>query len=276
MQVVVLVVPPPRARAVNRQQPARGQLAQDPHHADRRDRVRRHDLAQERQRGRTVEHGEPPEHGRLVGVEQRVAALGDAAHPVAALPGKPGQVVEQVGHGHDGELRAGQLDRERQAAAAPAQLGDERRGRLVDGKLAAACPDPVGQQPHLVARRELGRAARAGRRERRDVDDPLRLGGQRYAAGDDEGQRRAGGQQARRERRRPVEHRLAAVEHEHGPAERREVAGDQSGRVLGADGEAERHGGFRRDELVPVDRGSDTHSRPPLSAAAGQATWRPA
>ena len=61
-----------------------------------------------------------------------------AAHPVGAVGDQLGQVVEQVGHGHRGELGAGQLERERQPAAAPAQLGDERRGRLVDGQLAAA------------------------------------------------------------------------------------------------------------------------------------------
>ena len=120
VQVVVLLVTPARPGLVDRQQPAGGQLAEDPHHPHRRDPVPGYHLPGQWQADRPVEHGHPAEHDGLVRVEQQVAAAGDRAQ-AARLAQHLRQVIEQVARGHDRQLGRDQLQGERQAAAPTAQ-----------------------------------------------------------------------------------------------------------------------------------------------------------
>ena len=87
---------PSRAGPVHGQQPAGGQLAQDPDHPEAGHAAVGDDIADQRELAAAVEHRQPPEDRRLLGVQQRVAALDHSAQRVATLGGHLVEVVHQV------------------------------------------------------------------------------------------------------------------------------------------------------------------------------------
>ena len=134
------------------------------------------------ERCRSSARGPPVEHPQLVGQAGR-----EAVQPERGIP------------------RGGQLDRQRHAVE-PAQIAATAR----------ASPDPAAARrpPPVHEQRDRLRLAAAGQRQRRDRIDPLERHQQPGPARREHRHPRAGRQQPLHERRHPVEHLLAVVQHQ--------------------------------------------------------------
>ncbi len=70
-------------------------------------------------------------------------------HRQLVLFHRNGELIEQIGRGHRGELRGHQFQRERQTGTSLTQRQHERNDGLVQRQGAAGLLDPADQQLHL-------------------------------------------------------------------------------------------------------------------------------
>ena len=150
----------------------------------------------------------------------------------------------------DGLMRHGaggrELDRERHAVEAPADLGDGREVGGRDGELGLGRSGPLDEQLHGVGRLDGVRVGvRAGKPQRAEGDDLLAVDREPLAAGGEEADVRARLDDLLREVARGVEQVLAVVEHEE-QVLRPEVLDDALRQVHAR---AARHRERRRDDL---------------------------
>ena len=211
MQVVVLLVAPPRSGAVDGEQPAGSELTQDADNSNLGDRPACDDLPHERQSDRAVEDGEPPEHGRLVEVQEDVAAACHRAQLVVAFDDDLVEAIKEVADRHRGQLRGDELQRERQPATSAHQRGDVRGEAVVEAQSATSLANAVHQQPDLRVGQQRVDLVCCRRWKRLDGNDPFAVDHQRHPACHDQGEVRAGGKQVGRQRGDAVDDYLAAV-----------------------------------------------------------------
>ena len=189
---------------------------------------------------------EPPEHRALVRGEQVVAPVEGRAQRLMAARRRAGpagqyredvvQALRQLCGRQDPYPRGGQLDRQRQAVQATADLQD--RGGVVVGD-AERRPDQLGplfEEADRVRAAQRGRGRRddgaTGRqRQRRDRPAAFSLDAERLAAGGEDRQRRAGDQQPLGEAGHRGGQVLAVVQHDQRPPAGH-VRGDRLGGVL--------------------------------------------
>ena len=146
---------------------------------------------------RGVEHGQSAEHGALALGEcvhaprdRRQQRLLAWQHGSSAAGEEPERVVEtgrQRRDGHRSHACGGELDRQRDAVQAGADLRDVGSSVLVDGKVGACGAGPVDEQPHgVIAGERLERGVRSGLRcpQRRDPPGDLARHAERLAARD--------------------------------------------------------------------------------------------
>ena len=180
---------------------------------------------------------------RLLAVREIARAAGEDAEAV----GEPG---EQGGDGEDLHSGRGQFDRERQSVQTLANLGDRGGVRFRQGEPRANPLGGLDEQPHRVA---LGNAVerlrcRRGELQRLDRELPFAPDMERQPAGDDQGQTRAGAQQAGEVGRRGND-LLHVVEHD-----QRGYAAKSGGKPLGG---VPGQPGDVADIHRPGDRGQD-------------------
>ncbi len=170
------------------------------------------------------EHGQAPEHGLLVGREQRVAPFERCAQRLVAAQHDAragGQQVEslvearaQSLHAEQRQPRGGELDRKRNPVEAPADLD---HGRQIGGRQREARIDGLRARFEELERAVLRDRSRV--RGRRDGERPeavhVLVGGpKRFLARHEHGNARCAGGHGVDERRDGVGEMLAIVENE--------------------------------------------------------------
>ena len=178
----------------------------------------------------------------LLLVEQVVAPVDGGLQglmPVACRPGVVHQQAEplveplhDLGRRHHAQPRHGELDRQRYAVEAPAEIDDVADVRRVDGEPGVDQAGPLDEQPNRVVPHRSRRIGGARRHpQRRNHVDRLAPDPQRLAAGGQHLHLRTTSEDSPHQHRDRVEQVLAVVEHQQRPpgADRGDDAVDQLG-----------------------------------------------
>ncbi len=186
---------------------------------------------------------------RLLALEQHAPAAGQKLEAVL-------QPLVDVLDGHRAHPRGGELERERNAFEARAELGDGRRLALRQRETRLLQLRPIHEQLHRIRARQRFDARRARReRKRQHRIRLLARDAQRFPAGRDDGELRRGTEQRVGEVRAGAHHVLAVVEDEQEPARLHVRAQRLRQRLAGLLAHAEGLGGHVGHEQGIADRG---------------------